>query len=58
MEAVEVHTCSKCDAKFCSECGDLKNKLYYDCQDWNNDEDDLGWEEEDWDRSWVDTEPH
>ena len=43
MEVVAVHDCSECDAKFCDECGDIKNKLCYDC---------LGWEAEGGDESW------
>jgi len=57
MEAVEVYPCSKCEAKFCKECGDVKNTLCYDCQGWESEE--LGEDlEEDWDRSWEGTEPH
>ena len=58
MEAVEVFTCSKCEAKFCKECGDVKNKLCYDCQGWESEELGEGFEEEDWDRSWEGNEPH
>lgn len=43
MEVVAVHDCSECDAKFCDECGDIKNKLCYDC---------LGWEAEGGDETW------
>ncbi len=58
MEAVEVFTCSKCEAKFCKECGDVKNKLCYDCQGWESEELGEGFEEEDWDRSWEGNDPH
>ena len=37
MEVPEVYCCVECNSKFCEECGDIKNKLCYDC---------LGWEEE------------
>ncbi len=58
MEAVEVYKCSKCEAQFCKECGDVKNQLCYDCQGWESEDLGKGWEEEDWDRSWEGNEPH
>ena len=58
MEAVEVYTCSKCEAKFCKECGDLKDKMCYDCQGWETENLGEGFEEEDWDRSYEGNEPH
>jgi hypothetical protein len=58
MEAVEVYTCSKCESKFCAECGDVKNKLCYDCQGWESEDLEEGLDEEDWDKSWEDNEPH
>lgn len=44
MEVTEVHNCKDCEAKFCDECGNIKERLCYDC---------IGWEEneldnEDW----------
>jgi len=36
MEVQEVNVCKDCESNFCSECGDVKRKLCYDC---------LGWEE-------------
>jgi hypothetical protein len=58
MEAVEVSTCSKCEAKFCKECGDAKSNLCYDCQGWESENLGEGLDEEDWDRSWEGNEPH
>jgi hypothetical protein len=44
MEVIEVYNCKECEAKFCDECGNIKDLLCYDC---------IGWEEneldnEDW----------
>ena len=58
MEATEVFKCSKCEAQFCKECGDVGSKLCYDCQGWESEGVGEGFEEEDWDRSWEGNEPH
>ena len=52
-EAAKIMVCGKCGAKYCSECGDAKKKLCYDCLSWNEDEEleeeEEEEEEEDWD---------
>ena len=59
MEVVQVHECSKCEAKFCDECGDLGKKLCYDCMGWEDEEiDESGKKVNDWDDGWNDDEPH
>jgi hypothetical protein len=57
MEVVKVHECSRCEAKFCEECGDIKNRLCYDCLGWESEELGEDWEDEGWNRSWN-NEPH
>lgn len=37
MEVEKTLECVECQSKFCEECGDVKQKLCYDC---------LGWTEE------------
>ena len=59
MEAVNVHECSQCEAKFCDECGDVKRKLCYDCLGWGEEELEESRDNvEDWDSGWNDDEPH
>ncbi len=58
MEAVEVFDCSQCNAKFCKECGNIKDKLCYDCLGWNSEQLEVDWEEKGGADSWVDDEPH
>ena len=58
MEAIDVYKCSKCEAQFCKECGDVGSQLCYDCQGWESEGVGEGFEEEDWDRSWEGNEPH
>lgn len=59
MEVVEVFECSRCNSKFCSECGDLADKRCYDCVGWSSEElEDSSWEDEGWSDSWNDDEPH
>jgi hypothetical protein len=58
MEVVEVFDCSRCDAKFCKECGNIKDKLCYDCLGWNSEQLDVDLEDEGGADSWVDDEPH
>lgn len=45
LEVVKVFLCSKCEAKFCEECGDVKRKLCYDCLSWEEEDEE---EEEEW----------
>ncbi|MFB0543743.1 MAG: hypothetical protein ACETVR_03075 [Candidatus Bathyarchaeia archaeon] len=47
LEVVKVFLCSRCDAKFCEECGDVKKKLCYDCLSWEEEDEDEESEEED-----------
>jgi hypothetical protein len=60
LEVVEVHVCSECEAKFCSECGDVQRKLCYDCKGWRDGSLDESWDydDEDWGRTWSEDEPH
>jgi hypothetical protein len=58
MEVVEVFECSRCNAMFCMECGNIKDKLCYDCLGWDSEELEEDWEEADWAKSWDDDEPH
>lgn len=58
MEVVEVFECSRCNAKFCKECGNLKDKLCYDCLGWSSKGSEEDWEDNDWAKSWGDDEPH
>ena len=59
MEVIQVHECSKCEAKYCNECGDLGKKLCYDCMGWEDEEIDESWEKvDDWDNGWNNDEPH
>lgn len=46
MEADTLYVCSRCGARFCDECGDLKRKLCYDCLRWEDDDEEGAWEEE------------
>jgi len=56
---VQVHECSKCEAKYCDECGDIGKKLCYDCMGWEDEEtDESGEKVNDWDNGWNDDEPH
>ena len=52
MEVVKVYGCSRCESKFCDECGDIKNKLCYDCIGWEEDIDDQLEEFDDMEDSW------
>jgi len=36
----------------------VKNKLCYDCVGWGSDELEERWEEEGWDKTWDDSDPH
>jgi len=58
MEVIEVFDCSRCDAKFCKECGNIKDKLCYDCLGWNSEQLEVDREDEGGADSWVDDEPH
>ena len=58
MEVVEVFDCSRCDAKFCKECGNIKDKLCYDCLGWGSEVLEVNWKDEGGADSWVDDEPH
>ena len=58
MEVVEVFECSRCNAKFCKECGNIKDKLCYDCLGWNSEQLEVDLEDEGGTDSWVDDEPH
>jgi hypothetical protein len=58
MEVVEVFDCSRCNAKFCKECGNIKDKLCYDCLGWNSEQLEVDLEDEGVADSWVDDEPH
>jgi len=58
MEAIETYDCSRCESKFCKECGEVKNKLCYDCVGWGSNELEERWEEEGWNETWDDSEPH
>jgi hypothetical protein len=49
MDMQELHDCKECEAKFCSECGDEKKKLCYDCLGWNNEQIEEEYEE-DWEQ--------
>jgi len=44
--------------KFCKECGNIKDKLCYDCLGWNSEQLEVDWEDEGGADSWVDDEPH
>jgi hypothetical protein len=44
MEVIEIHNCKECEAKFCNECGNMKERLCYDCIGWGENE----LENEDW----------
>jgi hypothetical protein len=44
MEASEVWTCVRCEAKFCEECGDIKAEICYDCIGWGDEQED--WSED------------
>lgn len=50
LEVAKVFVCSKCDARFCEECGNIKSKLCYDCLSWN--EEDEEEKEDDEDEEW------
>ena len=58
MEVIEVFDCSRCDAKFCKECGNIKDKLCYDCLGWNSEQLEVDLEDEGRADSWADDEPH
>jgi len=58
MEVIEVFDCSRCDAKFCKECGNIKDRLCYDCLGWNSEQLEVDLEDEGGTDSWVDDEPH
>ncbi|TEU11572.1 hypothetical protein E3J20_02600 [Candidatus Bathyarchaeota archaeon] len=58
MEVIEVFDCSRCDAKFCKECGNIKDKLCYDCLGWNSEQLEVDREDEGGADSWADDEPH
>ncbi len=58
MEVVEVFECSRCNAKFCNECGNIKDKLCYDCLGWSSEELEVELEEKGWAESWSEDEPH
>ena len=59
MEVVKVYICSKCEASFCEECGDVGKKICYDCIGWEDEELDESLEEvDDWDNGWDNDEPH
>ncbi len=45
LEVMKVFVCSRCGARFCEECGDVKRRICYDCLNWEEDEE---YEEEDW----------
>ena len=47
MDVQELHDCKECQAKFCSECGNIKRGLCYDCLGWNDDEIGEDWREDD-----------
>lgn len=59
-EIAEANKCSKCEANFCGECGNIKRKLCYDCLRWEDENLDEAWsyEEAYWDVVWHDDEPH
>jgi hypothetical protein len=50
MDAQELHDCKECGAKYCSECGDAKKCLCYDCLGWNDEEIEEGYSEEEWEQ--------
>jgi len=50
MDAQELHDCKECDAKYCSECGDTKKGLCYDCLGWNDEEIAEEYSEEEWEQ--------
>ncbi|MCD6263028.1 hypothetical protein DRO56_00335 [Candidatus Bathyarchaeota archaeon] len=47
LEVMKVFVCSRCGARFCEECGDVKRRICYDCLNWEEEEDEE-YEEEDW----------
>jgi len=57
MEAVAVYECSECDAKFCDECGDIKNKLCYDCLGWDTEGEEESWDKDDFE-DWDEEDPN
>jgi len=57
MEAVAVNTCSECGAKFCDECGDIKNKLCYDCLGWDTEGEEESWDKDDFE-DWDEEDPN
>lgn len=47
MEVIDVHNCKDCEAKFCDECGNIKERLCYDCIGWEKNElDDEDWNDQ------------
>lgn len=48
MDVQDVNVCKECDSKFCSECGDTKRMLCYDCLGWEDNEIDEDLKEEEW----------
>ena len=57
LEATKIFICTKCGAKFCEECGDLKKKLCYDCTSWDEEEELEDNEEEEKDEDWDEWSP-
>jgi hypothetical protein len=59
MEVVEFHKCSKCKAKYCEECGDVRHKLCYDCLGWDGESlgEDIN-EEDAWSFTWDEKQPN
>lgn len=60
LEAAKILVCTKCGAKFCEECGDVKKKLCYDCMSWDEDEEleeEEEQEEEEEDEDWDEYSP-
>ena len=50
MDVQELQDCKECGAKYCSECGDTKKCLCYDCLGWNDEEIDEEYGEEEWEQ--------
>ena len=48
MDVQDVNVCKECDSKFCSECGDVKRRLCYDCLGWEDNEIDEDLKDEEW----------
>ena len=51
MDCQEFSDCKECSTKFCSECGDPKRGLCYDCLGWDDEEIDEEVGEQDWEQA-------